>query len=137
VMIGPYVADVSIFRTAYSAYGLPRLSKHIDLVFGPNQGLYVDQWKRTRKAGLGYEPRYVLSERGTDRSHAWSLPGYSGSASFRRAELSHRASGTFPVKCHRGKIFSPASARDSRPALPGLDSHYVLSARPFRQCATA
>lgn len=62
VMIGPYVADVSIFRTAYSAYGPPRLSKHIDLVFGPNKGLYVDQWKRTRQMGLGYEPRYVLSE---------------------------------------------------------------------------
>lgn len=63
VMIGPYIADISIFRTAYSSYGPPRLSRHVDLVFGPNKGLYVDHWKRTRQMGLGYEPHYVLSEK--------------------------------------------------------------------------
>lgn len=62
VMIGPYIADLSIFRSAYSNYGPPRLSKHVELVFGPNKGLYVDHWKRTRQMGLGYDPRYVLSD---------------------------------------------------------------------------
>jgi hypothetical protein len=61
VMIGPYIADISIFRTAYSRFGPAILSRHIDLKFGPNKGLYVDHWKRTRQVGLGYEPQYVLS----------------------------------------------------------------------------
>lgn len=60
-MVGPYVADISIFRTAYSSYGPARLARHIDLMFGPNKGLYVDHWKRTGQTGLGYEPHYVLS----------------------------------------------------------------------------
>ncbi len=61
VMVGPYVVDVSLFRTAYSRHGPPRLAKHINLAFGPNKGLYVDHWKRTGQLGLGYEPQYVLS----------------------------------------------------------------------------
>lgn len=61
-MVGPYVVDISIFRTAYSAEGPARLAKHLDLTFGPNKGLYVDHWKRTRHAGLTYEPQHVLSE---------------------------------------------------------------------------
>jgi len=60
-MIGTYVVDISIFRTAYSRQGPARLTKHVDLAFGPNKGLYVDHWKRTRHLGLGYEPQYVLS----------------------------------------------------------------------------
>lgn len=62
VMVGPYVADISIFRTAYSRHGPPALARHIDLVFGPDKGLYVEHWSRTRQRGLGYEPQYVLSE---------------------------------------------------------------------------
>ena len=61
VMIGPYVVDISIFRVAYSAEGPARLAKHIDLTFGPEKGLYVDHWKRTRQMGLSYEPQYVLN----------------------------------------------------------------------------
>ena len=61
VMVGPYVADISLFRTAYSRAGPARLWRHIDLTFGPNKGLYVDHWARTRQMGLGYEPTYVLS----------------------------------------------------------------------------
>lgn len=61
VMIGPYVADISLFRSAYSSDGPARLSKHVDLTFGPNKGLYVDHWKKSRQQGLTYEPEYVLS----------------------------------------------------------------------------
>ena len=61
VMIGPYVVDISIFRTAYSRQGPARLARHIDLTFGPDKGLYVDLWKRTQQRGLSYEPQYVLS----------------------------------------------------------------------------
>lgn len=62
VMVGAYIVDVSIFRTAYSQHAPARLAKHVDLFFGPNKGLYVDQWKRTRQMGFRYELRYVLSE---------------------------------------------------------------------------
>lgn len=61
VMIGSYVVDISIFRTAYSRQGPARLAKHIDLTFGPNKGLYVDRWKRPSQLGLSYEPQYVCS----------------------------------------------------------------------------
>ena len=63
VMVGPYIADISIFRTAYSRAGPARLSRHVDLTFGPNKGLYVDRWRHTRQLGLRYDPQYVLSER--------------------------------------------------------------------------
>ena len=61
VMVGCYVVDISIFRTAYSVEAPPRLARHIELTFGPRKGLYVDHWKRTRQVGLNYEPHYVLS----------------------------------------------------------------------------
>jgi len=61
VMIGAYVVDISIFRTAYSRQGPAILSRHVDLTFGPNKGLYVDVWKRTPRLGFSYEPHYVLS----------------------------------------------------------------------------
>ncbi len=62
VMVGPYVADIAIFRSAYSRWGPEKLVRHVDLAFGPGKGLYVDGWQRTRQQGLGYEPHYVLSE---------------------------------------------------------------------------
>ncbi|MCE7796346.1 hypothetical protein LWE61_07195 [Sphingobium sufflavum] len=62
VMVGPYVADIALFRAAYSPAGPPRLARHIDLLFGPNQALYVDAWQRSRQRGLHYEPQYVLAE---------------------------------------------------------------------------
>jgi len=61
VMVGPYIADLSLFRTAYSRWGPAMLARHVDLMFGPNKGLYVDHWGRTRRQGLDYEPSYVLS----------------------------------------------------------------------------
>lgn len=62
VMVGSYVADVSIFRTAYSASCPPRLGRHIVHTFGGGKGLYFDAWRHTRQLGLGYHPQYVLSE---------------------------------------------------------------------------
>lgn len=62
VMIGRHVVDISLFRTAYSRLGPPRLARHVDLVFGPGKGLYVDHWQQCRQRGLSYEPQYILSE---------------------------------------------------------------------------
>lgn len=75
LMVGPHVVDVSLFRLAYSAEGPAALSRHVDLVFGPNKGLYVDEWARTRRLGLQYEPQYVLSEDEVTRlmGHAFAL----------------------------------------------------------------
>lgn len=70
VMIGPYVADISLFRTAYSRFGPAALSRHVDLTFGPNKGLYVDHWGKTRQRGLKYEPSYVLSRDEVDHQMA-------------------------------------------------------------------
>ena len=75
LMIGGNIVDISIFRLAYSADGPAALSRHIDLVFGPNKGLYVDAWSRTRRVGLNYVPQYVLSEGEVTQlmGHAFSL----------------------------------------------------------------
>lgn len=62
VMVGTNVADISIFRTAYSADCPPRLGRHIVHSFGGGKGLYFDSWRQTRRMGLRYDPHYVLSE---------------------------------------------------------------------------
>lgn len=67
VMVGPYVVDIAIFRIAYSSHGPAVLSRHVDLAFGPNKGLYVDLWKRTGQQGLSYEPQYVLGAQDVTR----------------------------------------------------------------------
>jgi hypothetical protein len=62
VMIGGHVADISIFRMAYSADCPPRLGRHVVHIFGDGKGLYFDAWRHTRQLGLGYHPHHVLSE---------------------------------------------------------------------------
>lgn len=47
VMVGSYIADISIFRTAYSASCPPRLGRHIVHTFGGGKGLYFDAWRHT------------------------------------------------------------------------------------------
>lgn len=61
LMIGGTVVDIAMFRAAYASWGPPRLARHVDLVFGPNKALYADQWQRTARHGLTYEPRAVLA----------------------------------------------------------------------------
>jgi hypothetical protein len=60
VMTGGYVADISLFRTAYSREAPPALSSLVAATFGPGKGMYFDDWRKTRKLGLRYEPSYVL-----------------------------------------------------------------------------
>ena len=62
LMVGAHVVDISLFRIAYSRFGPPRLARHVDLVFGPGKGLYVDVWQQCRRRGLSYEPQYILTE---------------------------------------------------------------------------
>jgi hypothetical protein len=61
VMVGSHIVDIAIFRAAYSRHGPSTLSRHVDLAFGRDKALYVDDWKHSRRMGLGYEPHHVLS----------------------------------------------------------------------------
>jgi len=62
VMLGPYVADISIFRTAYSENAHPLLAAHVRREFGDNAGLMVVRWSDAPLSGLYYAPQYVLSD---------------------------------------------------------------------------
>ncbi len=61
VMIGPWVADISIFRTAFSAYSPQALARHVAHHFAPTTGMMFDRWRHTRQIGFEYVPLYVLS----------------------------------------------------------------------------
>ncbi|WP_337459399.1 hypothetical protein [Novosphingobium sp. Rr 2-17] len=61
VMVGPHVVDAAIFRSANSPDCPPALARHVHSVFGSDKALYADQWRRSRRLGLEYEPQYVLS----------------------------------------------------------------------------
>lgn len=67
VMVGPHVVDVAIFRMAYSADCPSDLARHVLSVFGPDKALYADQWRKSRRLGLEYEPQYVLSHEDVTR----------------------------------------------------------------------
>jgi hypothetical protein len=61
IMVGPHVVDATIFRLANRPDCPSALARHVHSVFGPDKGLYVDHWRRTRRVGLEYDPRYILS----------------------------------------------------------------------------
>ena len=61
VMIGQYIADISIFRTANTTKSPPLLANHINSTFGSVRGLYLDRWTHTRRSDIGYHPQYVLT----------------------------------------------------------------------------
>ncbi|WP_232492646.1 hypothetical protein [Novosphingobium kaempferiae] len=67
VMVGPHIVDAAIFRLANSPDCPPALARHVHSVFGSDKGLYADQWRRSRRLGLEYEPQYVLSGDEVDR----------------------------------------------------------------------
>lgn len=67
VMVGAHVVDVAIFGLARSADCKPELARHVHTMFGPDKGLYADEWRRSRRMGLEYEPQYVLSEEEVNR----------------------------------------------------------------------
>lgn len=67
IMVGAHVVDVAIFGLARSADCRPELARHVHSVFGPDKGLYADEWRRSRRVGLEYEPQYVLSPEDVDR----------------------------------------------------------------------
>jgi|ERR1044072_6837141 hypothetical protein len=67
VVVGGHVADVSIFRTAYSKLSPPLLAEHVRGEFGLGRGLLLVAWRDAPKSGLYYAPRYVLTAAQVER----------------------------------------------------------------------
>ena len=66
VMFGPLIADISLFRTAYSAQSPRLLANHVRHEFGSGRGLLIVRWSDAPKSGLHYSPQYVLAETQVD-----------------------------------------------------------------------
>jgi hypothetical protein len=66
VMLGDYIADASLFRTARSGKGHPTLGPHVEKEFGPTAGLMICKAADTELSGLQYEARYVLTQKQVD-----------------------------------------------------------------------
>jgi hypothetical protein len=62
LIFGSRLADVSIFRTAYSRESPPRLAAHVLDEFGVGCGLLICKIDDAVKSGLSYIPEYVLSD---------------------------------------------------------------------------
>lgn len=61
VMIGDYVADISLGWTARMA-GPPALASAVSREMGPNAGLLIVRWSDAPLSGLVYSPQYVLTD---------------------------------------------------------------------------
>lgn len=62
VMFGKYIADISLFRTAYSQNSPPALSQYVARQFGKGRGLLFCTSADFEKLGLHYKPQYVLTD---------------------------------------------------------------------------
>ena len=61
IIFGNLIADVSLFRTAYSEASPPILKNKVLSEFGEGRGLFIAPIETTRQAGFVYEPKYVLT----------------------------------------------------------------------------
>ena len=62
VVLGDYIADISVFRTAYSDYSPPQLQRVILESFGEGRGLFLSPEREVGDFGLKYVPRFVLPD---------------------------------------------------------------------------
>lgn len=63
VMLGDFIADVSLFRTAYSLESPPALAQHVSNQFGQGRGLLICRAQdAAENLGLHYRPQYILTE---------------------------------------------------------------------------
>jgi hypothetical protein len=63
ITFGPLIADVSIFRTAYSENSPPALARYVRESFGTRRGLLICTHAESERLGFHYEPQYVLTEK--------------------------------------------------------------------------
>lgn len=63
IVSGSYMADASIFRTAYSNASPPLLKSYVEETFGIGRGMFMQEWIRA-EPDFEYVPQYVptLSE---------------------------------------------------------------------------
>jgi hypothetical protein len=62
LVFGRYIADVSLFRTAYSKGCKPYLAQYVAQTFGKGRGLMMlDMTDPNGPPGLRYDPQHVLS----------------------------------------------------------------------------
>jgi hypothetical protein len=64
LVVGDWIADVSVFRTAYSEQSPPVLREYVTSEFGPGRGMMIA--KPTGTGKLVYTPQYVLTREQTD-----------------------------------------------------------------------
>jgi hypothetical protein len=62
LVFGPYIVDISIFRTAYSDYSPAILASHVTEKFGKNRGILVAEPSALAEHGFQYIPQYVFTE---------------------------------------------------------------------------
>jgi len=62
VVIGCYLADISLFRTVNAGKAHPLLSMHVRREFGEGRGLMIAKQSDVPLSGLYYLPQYVLTE---------------------------------------------------------------------------
>lgn len=62
VCIGDYVADLSIFRTAYSDMSPPHLREFVLRHYGKGRGMMIANSVGLADDGLAFVPKYVLGE---------------------------------------------------------------------------
>lgn len=62
VIFGNLIADISLFRTAYSEVSPPILQKKILSKFGKGRGLFVMSIEELCKTGIIYDAKYILTD---------------------------------------------------------------------------
>jgi hypothetical protein len=62
IMLGGYLGDISIFRSAYAAPEGSNLRAVVIEKFGYNRGLFLKQWSEVGQWDLEYCPKHVATE---------------------------------------------------------------------------
>lgn len=62
LLLGNFIGDISIFRTAYSKYSPPKLRDKIQSTFGPNKGILLCPVDQCMDMGITYKPLYSLKD---------------------------------------------------------------------------
>lgn len=62
LVLGRYIGDISIFRTAYVQPQGSNLRKAVLDKFGSGRGLFLMRWSDALTSGFDYRPKYVVNE---------------------------------------------------------------------------
>jgi hypothetical protein len=63
LVLGQYIGDISVFRTAYAQPHGSNLRQAVLDEFGPGRGLFLLRYSDTLAAGFEYRPKYVIREK--------------------------------------------------------------------------